>query len=164
MCPSTMIIPPSGRDPQQHMGGETYMLHDPRQRRPQRRGRHPYRPRGLIHPPSPRLSVTVDTMPVTLEYLERPLPGGGLLLIIRDQIEYGALIRKYQTDLVAWARRRIYASYGSVDPSDDPDAAADMEWWDETWPVSIASVSIAEQAHPGLITPYPHPWLIDPPA
>jgi len=113
---------------------------------------------------TPRLSVTLDTLPTRRPYYRHELETGWWLIVIRDGIEFGTLIRAYQGRLPAWARRRLYSAFGSVDPFDDPVLAAKLEWWDEEWPVGTSAVSIAEDAYPGLITPWAHAWEVNGPA
>lgn len=135
------------------------MLHDPRPRRPRRRGR-----------PSPLLSVTSDTLPTRVDYLcrrvRRATHPGHWLLVVRDGITYGQLAAAYaRGNLPAWARARLWAPLGVADPAECWDAYHRTRWWSEDWETNHTAAHLLEDAAgPDLIEPWPHAWLLDPPA
>ncbi|WP_152486512.1 hypothetical protein [Nocardiopsis lucentensis] len=114
-------------------------------------------PRGAS--PHRRLSVTLDTLPTNIPFLLTEVAPGHELIVARDGITYGALADAYITSLPTWARQRMFASVGVVDPHLDWNLYQRLAWWDEEWPVSPTSVRIVETAVPGLLTPWKHEWL-----
>ena len=134
------------------------MLH-PCPIRPRRRGRHPR-----------LLSVTADTLSTRVDYLccrvRRATHPEHWLGGVRDGIAYDQLAQAYARDPeLTWARPRMFGPLGVVDPAEDLDAYHRTRWWGEDWPTSHVSAEILEKAAgPSLLTPWPHAWLLDPPA
>ncbi len=132
------------------------MLH-PRPRRPRRRGRHL------------RLSVTLDTMPISLDYVvhrvRRTTHPAHYLVIARDGITYDELSHAYARDRDAeWMRPRIFGPLGIVDPAVDLDAYHRTRWWGLDWPLTTTILPALEEVASDGITPWRHDWLLDPPA
>ena len=128
------------------------MLHDPRSRR---RGR-----RYLADPH--RLSVTLDTLPATVDYtvrrVHRTRHPSWWLIIARDAADYDDLARTYGHDLPQWAKDLMFPAVGVVDPGTDLAAYKRTRWWAPGWTISPTSVHLLEDAAPG-ITPWNHCWL-----
>lgn len=135
------------------------MLHHPR---PQRRG--------LDHPLRPLLSATTDTLPAGAAYVCRRVRRADhpswYLLVVRDGITYGELSRAYASGrLPVWVRPRLWRPMGVVDPAVDFDAYHRTRWWNEEWETSHTLAHLLEDvAGPDLIEPWPHEWLLSPPA
>ena len=130
------------------------MLHDPRPR-PRRRGR-----RYLADPH--RLSVTLRTLPVSVDFLvrrvHRNIHPSWWLIIARDESDYDALARSYGRSLPQWAKDKLFPAVGVVDPAEDLAAYHRTRWWQPGWEVTPTSVHLLEDAVPGL-TPWNHAWL-----
>ena len=109
------------------------------------------------------LSVTLDTLPKRKPFYRYEVAPGRWLIVVRDDIEYGHLSRSYARRLPDWARTRMFGPIGVADPAGDLEAHRRTRWWEPDWPVSTVSVHLLEDAAPG-ITPWPHEWLLDPPA
>lgn len=126
------------------------MLHNPRSRRPRRRGRF-----------DPRLSITLDTLPVSIDYIlrrvHRATHPAHYLIIAREGATYGELGSAYARG-PAWMRQRMFPPMGVTDPAVDLAAYHRTRWWHLEWQIGLTSVHLLEDAAPG-ITPWPHAWL-----
>ncbi|WP_017599228.1 hypothetical protein [Nocardiopsis lucentensis] len=107
----------------------------------------------------PDLSVTLDTLRADIPYIPYEVNPGHHLIIARDGITYGELIRAYISQLPDWARRRLFHSVGMPDLYENPELWERLNWWNPDWPVTPTSVHLIENAVPGLITPWCHDWL-----
>lgn len=117
----------------------------------------PVQRRTAVH--TNRVSVTLDTLPPDVAYIPIEIAPGYWLIIVRDGITYGELVRAYVNTLPAWVRKRLFAAVGVPDAILDPDGCQRAIWWHPDWIVTLVSIHILERAVPGLITPWDHDWL-----
>ena len=111
------------------------------------------------------LSVTCDDLPRRVAYYRYQVADDHWLIVVRRGITYGAISHAYaRAGLPAWARERIFGSLGVADPVENVDLYHRTRWWGEDWETSHVSAELLEHAGPGLITPWPHAWLLNPPA
>lgn len=114
-----------------------------------------------------RLSVTADDLPATTDYVLRRVRRAEhpawYLVVIRNGIEYDRLAHSYAKDpYMAWARHRIFAPLGVVDPAVDLEAYHRSRWWGLDWPLTARTLVTLEEAAAGYVTPWEHDWITSP--